>query len=340
MFFSGEGSYYSRTTQFRYASSPRDVCAGGQAPEVTVHLGWVPALDPSEKLIAGGVEGGPIWSMCDSARVRVRYPDQTCMVIGASGSEIWIQWPADQDVSDALTYVMGPGMGVSLALQGVPSLHASVAIPPGSSTCAMFVGPAGAGKSTTVAGLVAKMGWCSVTEDTAALDQDVSGGITVRPGYPLIRLWPQSVQLLGGTLDEYPALTPNWSKRYMDLAGSAEKFATFSSRPAAIFVFEGRHEGPESIRVTPISAAESLPLLIAEAYVRRVVAPRQRAIEFGAFGWLANNVKAYRLSMTADSARFLTAIKQLSDWSLDAMNHPSEPVAEARIVDNEACHLG
>ena len=122
---------------------------------------------------------------------------------------------------DTATYLLGPVLGFVLRLRGIACLHASAISIDGRTV--LLLGPAGSGKSTTAAAFACK-GCRVLSEDVCAL-HCTPDGIFVQPGYPRLRL-PNSVGMLFGAQDALPLLTPNWNKRFLDLANGDSMFCT------------------------------------------------------------------------------------------------------------------
>ncbi|NIO13431.1 MAG: serine/threonine protein kinase, partial [Gammaproteobacteria bacterium] len=91
-------------------------------------------------------------------------------------------------------------LGFVLRLRGVLSLHASVIDINGEAVG--FMGAAGAGKSTLAAAF-AKKGFAVMSDDILALKPGDSAPFA-QPGYPRLRLWPDSAVVLFGSASALP----------------------------------------------------------------------------------------------------------------------------------------
>ncbi len=138
------------------------------------------------------------WTQFGSARIR-------------NGCEITL-YPLP-GVSDSLVrhVIQGPAMGVLLHQRGYSVLHAS-AVSIGGSVVA-FVGPKGAGKSTTAAALHSR-GHRLVTDDLLAVRAGPDGCAYAAPGVPMLKLWEDSVRAgLGEDPASMPLFQPEKAKR-------------------------------------------------------------------------------------------------------------------------------
>jgi ATP-dependent phosphoenolpyruvate carboxykinase len=135
-------------------------------------------------------------SIFASARFyRFLYSDGIAFDISSDGENVRGSWLAEISLEDVLTYLFGPIFGFILRLRGFTALHASAAVINGYAVA--FVGGGGAGKSTIV-GALARAGHRILSDDIAVLEE-ASGTFRIKPSYPHIRLWPDSVNILFGS---------------------------------------------------------------------------------------------------------------------------------------------
>ena len=227
-----------------------------------------------------------------------RYGDATEFVVDRGGAHVWSTWPAAATLADTATYLLGPVLGLVLRLRGVVCLHAS-AVAVGGRALALF-GRAGAGKSTLAAAF-ARRGDVVLTDDVAPLEPD-GDRFRVRPGYPQLRLWPDSVRLLYGDADALPPLTPTWEKRGLDLTRPGYRFAARPLPLAAVYVLGERREA-DAPRVEELPAAGRLVTLAQNTYVNYLLDREMRAAEFEALGRLVATTPMRRAVAHADPAR-------------------------------------
>ena len=239
---------------------------------------------------------------------------------GASGAtEVWAHWPDDLTSEDASTYFLGPVLGYLLRMRGQTVLHASAVglAPVGTpqSGAVALVGPPGAGKSTTAAAF-SRRGHLILTEDACALEEpeaDIAHGaegseahadapFRVLPGYPLVRLWPESVEILYGRPDALPLLTPTWDKRHLPLEGTGI-FATEPLPLQAIFLLEEREDADGAPRTLSVPPTEAFLRMVANTYRNLVLSPQERVREFQTLHRLLRTTPVYRIIPHADPAR-------------------------------------
>jgi hypothetical protein len=227
-----------------------------------------------------------------------RYTDGTKFLVDRGGTNVWASWPRTLTLEDTATYLVGPVLGFLLRLRGITCLHAS-AVALGGRAFAL-VGPPRAGKSTTAAAF-ARRGVLVLSDDLVALS-DEGGCLKAQPGIPRIRLWPESVCALYGAPDALPLLTPNWDKRYLDLAANGPLFQQLPLPLAAIYLLGERSLDARAPFVEGLPAPEGLMDLVANTYTNRLLDRLMRAQEFNALGRVVTRIPIRRVIPHADPA--------------------------------------
>jgi hypothetical protein len=231
-------------------SLPPALARGARGP-ILFQSGELDDGVPSLEVRRMGRQGGVVF----------RYADGSVFAIDARGTRVWGTWPSHMTVDDAATYLLGPVMSSVLRARGVFSLHAG-AVELAGGAVAVAGGPR-AGKSTVLAALALR-GATVLTDDVAPL-LDRGGTLHVHPSYPRIRLWEDSVELLFGSRDALPRLTPTWEKRYLDV----HERARFERRPSAlhgIFVLGERSRAASAPRVRLLSRRDAFTAVVAHLH--------------------------------------------------------------------------
>jgi hypothetical protein len=220
-------------------------------------------------------------------------------VLDKRGTELWAAWPDTLTLEDTATYLLGPVFGFLLRLRGVTCLHASAVAVNGKAL--VLLGQAGAGKSTTAAAF-ARIGYSVLSEDVVAIC--IQGNdYLAQPGYPLIRLWSDSVQTLFGEPHALPLLTPNWDKRYLDLTKNGDRFQTEPLPIAAIYYLDERLDDPAAPFVGEFPPGQKLITLVANTYTNYLLDKTMRAREFEILGQLLSLAPFRRITPHIDSER-------------------------------------
>ena len=281
---------------------------------VTVSLGFIP---PMLRDVAGFPEeiwytnsntddcGQPIlrvWKVANGSYFRLLYCDGTQFLVDQCGSHVWATWPESLTLEDTTTYLVGPVLGFVLRLRGITCLHASaIAV---SDRAIAFLGPAGAGKSTTAAGF-AELGFPVLSDDVIALD-DRGDSFLVQSAYPRLRLWPDSVLSLYGSREALPKITPSWDKRFLDLTGERYRFHQHPLRLAVIYVLSERSSNSASPFIEELDIQSALITLIANTYTNYLLDKSRRAGEFELLDRVIRNVPLRKLTARSGSTDIST----------------------------------
>ena len=277
------------------------------APEVYVHLGALPRIatevrpSPEELAYAScnvSESGEPalrIWQVDGGALFRLSYASGMQFWLDRRGSEIWASWPETSSLNEAATYLLGPVLGVLLRLRGIICIHAS-AIAVGGYAVA-FVGPAGAGKSTTAA-IFARRGCAVLSDDVVALAEELET-FRVLPAYPHLCLWPDSVGMLYGSPDRLPRFVPDWEKRCLTLGRDELEFAHRALPLGVIYLLQERTSDSRA-QVGSVPLPGAFMALVANSYATQILNREMRANEFDVLSRLVPQVPIYSLQVPRD----------------------------------------
>jgi hypothetical protein len=234
---------------------------------------------------------------------RFRYGDGIMFHISSDGENVRGGWPSTMSLEDALTYLFGPVFGFILRLRGFTALHSSAAVINGYAVA--FVGGGGAGKSTIVAAL-ARAGHRILSDDIVVLEE-ASGTFRIKPSYPHIRLWPDSVSVLFGTEDALPKLVPSsewWDKRFLDLQRDGFYFHDKAVPVRFTYILEPRSENVRIARADLIPSIEAFPRLVANTSVNYALTSDMRRREFHALSRFVKKITIKRLILGTSSECF------------------------------------
>jgi hypothetical protein len=231
-------------------------------PDVRIWLGQTPPGFGASRTTARthSIEASSEWVTVwkHEEYFQLRYNDGTEFFIARSGDTVWAVWPDDLTLEDTATYLLGPIINIVLRLRGTLTLHAS-AVRIGTEAVA-FVGPQGAGKST-LAAFFATAGHVVLTDDAAAIE-DNGRSFKIIPAYPRVRLWPTSANLLFGSHDALPRLTPGWDKLYLELGVDKQTYQFDAAPLAAVYFLDPRSDEGGTPRIEPITHRDAMIRLI------------------------------------------------------------------------------
>ena len=151
--------------------------------------------------------------------------------------------------------LLGPVLAYSLERLGLPALHASaVCLDAGGAVG--FLAPSGGGKSSLAAALL-RAGAELLTDDVLPIEEN-GGTFLARPGFPQMRLEPDTASLLGPT-DGLLPITPDDTKLHV----TAAAFRDIPIPLAGLYLLE-RRPGPPQI--LSLSRREAVIELVRHSY--------------------------------------------------------------------------
>jgi hypothetical protein len=220
----------------------------------------------------------------DDGAYGFHYADGTRFVVDASASTIWSSAPPSATHADTATYLLGPVLAFVLRRRGTLSLHAS-AVVIGGKAVAIAAAPGG-GKSTTAAAF-ADRGARVLTDDVHPIVWRDGEPWSI-PGYPRLRLWPETVAARYGAEEALPLLSPGWTKRYLDVS------ALFVRQPMplrAIVVLRDRIDGPP--RIERLGGHEAAMQLVANSSMALYLDAAMRVEELDRVSALVERVPVF-----------------------------------------------
>ena len=237
--------------------------------------------------------------------------------IDALGTDISVTW--DRSVLEEVTgLLVGPVLACVLRLRGRLCLHACV-VAMGKQAIAI-VGDTGAGKSTTAAALVSQ-GYPMLADDVAVLD-NLSQSWHVHPGYPRLRLWPETIQAVYGSEADLTRVFSFSEKRFVELTPSdspelnktAWNFYPHPLPLSAIYVLDTMNQDQLTAAVPtidPISPATAVMLLMRHRSAGQLMNAdaEQQAREFAAMSSVVRDVPVRKVKLSHN----LQALSQLCD---------------------------
>ena len=249
------------------------------------------------------------------------YGDGTQFVIDRKVTRLWGESGPNLSHDDLCVYLVGPVMGFILRQRGLTCLHGSALAIHGRAFA--LVGEAGAGKSTTAAALALR-GWPVLCEDVCALDP-AEEQYHVRPGYPRICLWSDSVSFLFASPETLPYIVRGWDKRFLGLDGARAQFADDNAPLAAIFLLAGRTEDDSAPRLERVPQREAVLQLVQNTYMNWLLSTNQRAAEFDVLTSLVSRAESFRVFPSADPARIAVLAELIESQALRVLGQHPDP---------------
>jgi hypothetical protein len=239
-----------------------------------------------------------IWKTADGGFLRLAYYDGIQFWLEREGKSLWAVWPEASTLEDTASYLLGPVFGLLLRLRGVTCLHASAVSV--DNRCVAFVGAEGTGKSTTAAAF-AREGRAVISDDVVALVER-SEGFLVMPAYPHLCLWPDSVEMLYGSVEALPRFSTGWEKRRLALGDQGARFEDRSLPLGAIYLLGDRRPDPAPF-VEGVRPQAGLLALVADTFANKILDREMRAREFAVLGRLVTTVPIRQIHPHNDASR-------------------------------------
>jgi hypothetical protein len=220
-------------------------------------------------------------------------------VVAPAGERIWADWSRDSAVKrtrDMTALLVGPILGTVLRMRGAVSLHACV-LDVASRAVAVAAG-AGTGKSTLAAEM-AQRGHAIVSDDVGAVVRDAPREWTAHPGYPRLRLNPDSLRALHAGANPGGAVLTREPKRYLNLSegpkGTPWRFHAEPLTLRAVYVLE-RDRGVKIPAVEHLDPQSRVAALLQQVRPSPFpLPPETRAAELERLADLAGDVEVRRL---------------------------------------------
>jgi hypothetical protein len=194
----------------------------------------------------------------ERSQAALRFNDGTTAQI-TRGSRVMLFVPEDVEPSLVDITIAGPILGVVMFQRGDLVLHASAVRRSG--RAAALLGDSGAGKST-VGAMLHIAGWALVADDLVPV-RLAGAHLMTRAGYPLMKLSPQSAELIGADANALIPLDAGSGKRgFLALDGFEEGALSLT----ALYVL-----APGPLAVETLSPPEAVTELVRATYVSHLL---------------------------------------------------------------------
>jgi hypothetical protein len=263
------------------------------APPATIRLGRVVRRHDAEQ------EQGRILVWASPRDACVCYQGVATYHV-TDGTQILIELAPGADDRAVRLFLLGPAISLLLHQRGLLVLHAS-AVSVGGQAVA-FAAEKGEGKSTLAAALHA-YGHPLVTDDLLAVEIDDNECVRVYPGFPQLKLMPDSAAQISATWQELPLLHPDYEKRGQIASDD------FSAEPlplARLFILSSG----EDEAVAPLPPQQRFVELVRHSYLAQLLEfTGEGAEHFRQVVKLAQRVPVLRLQRRRSMAALASTVR-------------------------------
>jgi len=206
-----------------------------------------------------------------------------------NGNSITIDLHPNYEISEVRLFLLGSAFGALIHQRGLLPFHGS-SVKIGDSAI-ILSGLSGAGKSTLAAAFH-KKGYDILSDDISVISFSDKGIPMVHPGYPQMKLWPDSMVKLGENPSNYSKIRKQVEKHSVPIKNS---FWGKSLPLSKIFIISSSNLG--ELKVESIKGVEKISLLKTHTYRFNFVAGLQLQVKhFTSFELLGKNVEIYKLT--------------------------------------------
>jgi hypothetical protein len=209
--------------------------------------------------------------------------------------------------------LINQGFGFLLRLRNITCLHASAIRVDGKAI--LLSAPSGFGKST-IASYFASHGYDVISDDICVLYiPSETETVYVQPGYPRLRLLPNSAELINdgsATLVQMPGA---WGKYYLHVDSEKYGFAQQALPVQAVYVIADWRNKPS---VTPLPVTTAVPVLMQNTYLSSLIDTPLRVEDFRILSQLVNSA-AVRSVMACNNLDDLPELYDLIQQDLHSL---------------------
>jgi hypothetical protein len=260
--------------------------------------------------------------LANRAFYRFHYSEDIDYVLSRDGAQLWVRWSKGVPDGHVFSYLLGPIMGFVLRVRGVVCLHASaVAV---NRRAVVFVGDRGTGKSTTAMAM-GRLGYPIMSDDIVPICQ-YAGVLYAQPGYPSVRLRPESLSMLSNLKPELPPLPKAEGDRrlHFEFMSGGYQFQSDPLPIGGVYLLADRKSEPHAPHVEPVSPLDSIMGLVANTYATRFLDTSMRAEELKELSQLVRRVPVRKIHSRRECFRLAMLCRMIVE---DLRSYESEALA-------------
>lgn len=164
-------------------------------------------------------------------------------------------------IAEAETFFLGLVSALWLEFRGALCLHGAAVVAPSGGIG--FLGYNRAGKSSLAASFLSA-GGSLLTDDVLALEFDENARPMARPGFPQLRLWPHSAEILIGNERQFEPVHPHFEKLRVPVE---DGIGSFEDRPCELRALFLPDRSGDSIEIFRLAPREALIELVRHSFL-------------------------------------------------------------------------
>lgn len=175
-----------------------------------------------------------------------------------SGKYIVVEPLKGSDMQTVRLFLLGSAMGALLFQRGILPLHGSAVVM--KDKAVIITGASGAGKSSLAMAFREK-GYSFVTDDIAAIKHGEDGSVYVLPSYPQQKLWQDSIEYIGGEVENLEQIN-RWNNKFYYPVGN--DFCNSPARLTAVCEIVPRDK--REVEIYKVDGVEKIDVLMRNIY--------------------------------------------------------------------------
>ena len=223
---------------------------GGGKPDVTIRYGPVPTS------LQGAAESGSFYQAAPGSFLLL--VEGVARYLVTDGKQVVIQREPGAEHEEITLFLLGCAFAPLLQQRGLLPLHCSGIVVEGG--CIAFVGHSGIGKSS-LAGAFLKRGYPILTDDILVISLVSDGTPQAYPGYPQLKLWPDTISKLGEARQSLLPIRPGIDKFRRPIREEFYKDALPLKRLYVLGISDAGE-----IEMAPMSGSAKLTAIISHTY--------------------------------------------------------------------------
>jgi len=203
------------------------------------------------------------------------------------GARIVVDASAEAAPREVRVFLLGSVFGALLHQRGALPLHAGGIETP--SGAVLFSGPSGHGKSTLTSAFAAR-GYPILSDDISRLGLGAEGQLMVWPSFPQVKLWADSAELLGRSVEGLERIRPGRDKYAIAMREA------FAAGPLPVrVIYELTPHFKKTTSLEPLGGNDAFSSVVHNTYRRGFLGPRARVRHFALAAAAAKAVRVVRV---------------------------------------------